>query len=141
RNHVPTELFDDPRDLPRGDSVDVHLDQRGHERLLASLVALEQARLKPAFPVLRNPQDQLADSRLERSRLEAVAPAPARRRPLEPPCANEPVELGLNRLLHQALDHRPQEVLRTVTGGLPSELANASVLAKGHRRSPGLWRA
>src|SRR5690606_22417928 len=114
---------------------------RSNQRLLTTLVALEDARLKAALAVLRYSQLQLAHSRLEGPWLMTVAPSAPLAAALEAGCTNELVELRLDRLLHEPLHHRPQQVLGCFGPVLSSDLWAISVREKGHRRSPGLWRA
>jgi hypothetical protein len=51
---VPTELFADRLDFASRYSLDVHLRKRGHERLLATLIAFENLGGKPPVAVLGN---------------------------------------------------------------------------------------
>jgi hypothetical protein len=57
---VPTELFADGFDVPSRYSLDVHLCERRHQRLLAALIALENLGGKPSVAILGNSQLEFA---------------------------------------------------------------------------------
>ena len=59
------ELLRDPRDLPRGDALHVHLHHGAHKGLLAALVPLEHLRAELPVAVLRYAQLDHPDTRVE----------------------------------------------------------------------------
>jgi hypothetical protein len=78
---VAAQLLRDRLDLAGRHALHVHLGQRGHERLLRALVALEQLGREAAVAVLRYPQLQLADPGDEGATVVTAAMAEPRRRP------------------------------------------------------------
>ena len=107
---MAAELLGDRLDLAGRHALHVHLGQRRHQRLLRALVALEQLGREAAVAVLRHPQLQLADPGDQRAVVVAAAVAEPRRRPLALLGAQRLGHLGLEQLLQDRLDQRPQEV-------------------------------
>src|SRR5690606_16600094 len=143
RDRKATEHLDHLRYLSRAHALEVHLHQGEHERFLAALVSLEEARLEAALAVLRHPQLEGAQPGLERAPLPTISPPPPRRRALPGASAQETLELPLEGLLHHRLEHPAQDLIgraphpRTLMGSG----SKGSLGGEGHRLSPGSWRA
>lgn len=58
---MAAQLLGDRLDLAGRDALHVHLGQGRHQRLLGTLVTLEQLGREPPVAVLRHPQLELAD--------------------------------------------------------------------------------
>jgi hypothetical protein len=104
------ELLCDRLHLARGNTLYVHLRERGHQRLLRPLVALEQLGREPTLAILRHPQLDLADACHQVPRVVAGAVA-------EP--AFDPLAFGRAKsighlLLEDFLQHRTDDRFKKI---------------------------
>lgn len=100
---VAAEFLGDRFHAARGHALHIHLHQRGHEGLLAALVARKQLRREAALPVLRHAQLELAHSRHERTGVVSAAIAEA--------AGGAFAFAGEQRLVHLRFEHFLQERL------------------------------
>lgn len=85
------------------DALHVHLDQRRHQCLLRTLVALKQLRREPASPILRNAKLQHPDPRHQLALVIAGPVTRPLRRPLPFLGPDRLRHLGFKNLLHDTL--------------------------------------
>src|ERR1019366_9958723 len=113
----------------------VHLQKRQHKRLFAALIALEQLRLKLPVAVLGHHQLQLPHPRLQRARLQTVAPAAPNIVALVALGAKKAGHLSLQNLLHGALYQLAEKVLPAETI-LPSRYNPNTLFLASHLSPP-----
>ena len=132
---VTAQLLRDRLHLPRRHALHVHLRQRPDQRLLRTLVALEQTRREAPFPVLRHPQLQRTNPGYQRAGVVAGAVAEPLRRPLALVGAERRRHLRFQRRLDHRLDHRPKIVFVPIQQRLDVDRRRL-ILLPGHGMHP-----
>lgn len=100
---VAAEFLGNRRDSASGNALHIHLHQRGHQGLLAALVAFKQLGGEAALPVLGHPQLQLAHPSHQRAAVVTAAVAQPVGRAFAFAGPQGLVHLGLQHLLQQRL--------------------------------------
>ena len=132
---MAAELLGDGLDLAGRDALDVHLGERGHERLFGALVALEQLGGEAAIPVLRHAQLELADPGDEGAAVIARAIAQARCGALTLLGLEDVGHLGFEDLLHDGAHDLAQPV-RVVAQKVLDGGSSRFILGGGHGGAP-----
>ncbi len=115
---MPDQLLRDRLHLARGYPLYVHLRQRRNQRLLRTLIPLEQLGGEPSLPVLRHAELDLADARDQRARVVARTVAEPALAALALAGAQGLRHLRLERLLQHRAHDRLQEILLRGQKGL-----------------------
>lgn len=136
REGVPAQGLRHLLHLARRHPLNVHLNQRVHQRLLAALVALEHLRREKSLAILRNTQLNRSDPRHQIARVvpASIPLAPVRTRALLRAKAFR--HLRLKRLLDRFPDHLTKEIFVSSKQRFPI-LARLATITLGHDVS--LW--
>jgi len=130
------QALDELIDATRRDTADIRLLDDAHERLLAALARLQEAREVAALTDLRDLQLDLTRARIPSPRPIAIAMRRPILRALPALRADQLRHLGLHQLLrhhaHRVTDH----VTVLLTQHAPDDLLDRHPLGTGHRRPP-----
>ena len=132
---MAAQLLGDRLDLAGRDALDVHLGERGHQRLLGALVALEQLGGEAPVAVLRHAQLELADPGDEGAAVVARAVAEAGCGALALLGLEGVGHLGFEHLLHDGAHDLAQPV-RALAQKVLDGGSGRFILGGGHGGAP-----
>ena len=132
-----TEALDELVDAPRAHAADIGLLHHRHQRLLAALPWLQEAREVAALTNLRDLQLDLTGPRVPPP---GPIPIAMRRAILRPALttlrADQLADLGLHQLLRDRPDGLADHITMLIAQHLPDDLLDRHPVLTGHRRPP-----